>query len=192
MDGHYNGCVALASDELHVLHTVVSRLEAGGFPYMLSGSAALAVYSTPRMTRDLDIVVQLESDDVEPFVRLFAGDFYCDGDAVRRSVVSRSMVNLIELERVVKVDIIVRKDTPYRRTEFERRRLTAIDGQQVWVVSAEDLLLSKLEWAKDGQSSVQLRDVRELVASSPNLDWPYIERWARELSVASLLVEIRP
>jgi hypothetical protein len=34
--------------------------------YMLTGSFALAYYATPRMTRDLDIVVQLREVDVEP------------------------------------------------------------------------------------------------------------------------------
>jgi hypothetical protein len=126
----------MASDELQVLHLVVSRLDAAGFPYMLSGSIALGAYATPRMTRDLDIVVELESTDVERFVATFESGFYCDAEAVRRSVVSRGMVNLIELERVVKVDVIVRKDTPYRRLEFGRRRRAVIDDQAMWIVSA--------------------------------------------------------
>ena len=58
-------------------------------------------------------------------------------------------MNLIELRRVVKVDVIVRKDTPYRRLEFDRRRRARIEGVDIWVVSPEDLILSKLAWVKE-------------------------------------------
>jgi hypothetical protein len=182
---------AMPSGELEVLHAVVSRLEGARIPYMLSGSTALGAFATPRMTRDLDIVVQLDDGDVERFVSLFAEDFYCDADAVRRSVASRGMVNLIHLEHVVKVDMIVRKDTPYRRLEFERRQRMAIDGQDMWIVSPEDLILSKLHWAKVSGSAVQLGDVRDLVSTVTLLDWSYLEQWARELSVTTLLDEAR-
>lgn len=178
-------------DELHVLHTVVSRLDTAGIPYMLTGSTALGAYATPRMTRDIDLVVELESDNADAFARLFEKDFYCDADAVRRSVATRGIVNLIHLERVVKVDVIVRKETPYRRLEFERRRHIQIDHVTMSVVTPEDLILSKLVWAKDNRSEVQLNDVRDILSSVTDLDWNYLERWAGELAVAALLGEVR-
>jgi len=181
----------MASDELHVLHTVVSRLDSAGIPYMLSGSTALGAYATPRMTRDLDVVVHLELADVDRFVRLFAEDFYCDADAVRRSVRSRTIVNLIHLARVVKVDFIMRNDTPYRRLEFDRRRRAAIDGTDMWIVAPEDLVLSKLVWAQESRSAIQLGDVREMLRSVPDLDWSYLQAWAGELGVSDVLAEVR-
>jgi hypothetical protein len=57
----------------------------------------------------------------------------------------------------------VRKDTPYRREESFRRKKITVDDQDLFVVSPEDLILSKLEWAKDSQSEVQLNDVRNLL-----------------------------
>jgi hypothetical protein len=181
----------MASDELEVLHVVVSRLDAAGFAYMLSGSVALGAYATPRMTRDLDLVIEIEPADVDRFVAAFESGFYCDAEAVRRSVASRRMVNLIELERVVKVDVIVRKDTPYRQLEFERRRRAVIDDQVMWIVSPEDLVLSKLAWAKAGESAAQMADVRDLLRSVQNLDVEYLATWARELGVEALLEEAR-
>lgn len=170
---------------------MVARLDGAAIPYMLSGSTAVGVYATPRMTRDLDIVVALEPQDADRFVRLFADDFYCDADAVRRSAAARSIVNMIHLERVVKVDVVVRKDTPYRRLEFERRRRASIDGTEIWVVSPEDLILSKLAWAKDSRSEIQLGDAGTLLRSVAGLDRAYMEQWARELSVTTLLHEIQ-
>jgi hypothetical protein len=181
----------VASPELEVLHVVVSRLDAAGIPYMLSGSTALGAYATPRMTRDIDVVVQLEPADAGRLTQAFEADFYCDAAAVDRAVASRGMVNVIHLEQVIKVDLIVRKDTPYRRLEFTRRRQLTIDGQNVWVVSAEDLVLSKLEWAKTSGSAVQVADVKELLGSVPDLDWAYLEKWAGELGVTEALAEAR-
>ena len=170
---------------------MVARLDAAGIPYMLSGSTAVGVYATPRMTRDIDIVVALEPLDADRFARLFAEDFYCDAEAVRRSTMARGIVNIIHLERIVKVDVVVRKDTPYRRLEFERRRRARIDGTEIWVVSPEDLILSKLAWAKDSRSEIQLGDVRTLLRTVADLDRGYVEQWARELSVTTLLNEVQ-
>lgn len=55
--------------ELEVLRIVSDRLTTVGTPFMLTGSFALAYYATPRMTRDLDIVVALAEQDVDRLVR---------------------------------------------------------------------------------------------------------------------------
>ena len=58
-------------------------------------------------------------------------------------------------------------------------------------MSAEDLLLSRLYWAKDSHSELQLQDARNIIATVTDLDWPYLEHWAAQLTVASLLGEVR-
>ena len=107
------------------------------------------------------------------------------------AVAHQTAFNLIHDRTVIKVDCIVRKDTPYRRVELARRRPVTIAGRIVQVVAPEDLVLSKLVWARPSQSEVQLRDVRSLIACVPDLDWPYLERWATELGVGALLAEVR-
>jgi hypothetical protein len=178
-------------DQLDLLRLVATRLDAAGLAYMLSGSLALGYYAQPRMTRDIDIVVELTSADVATVVALFEGDFYCDADAVRRAVETRRLVNLVHGPSAQKVDLIVRKDTPYRRTEFGRRQQRMIEGFSVWMVTAEDLLLSKLVWASESGSELQLRDARDLAALVGTLDWPYLEYWALDLGVADRLRECR-
>jgi len=64
----------------------------------------------------------------------------------------------------------VLKDTPYRRLEFQRRRLATLEGVEFWIVSVEDLIISKLEWSKDSRSEMQLRDIRNLLFSGRKLD----------------------
>jgi len=178
-------------DQLDLLRLVVGRFDRLGIPYMLSGSLALAYYAEPRMTRDIDLVVELTPASANELVQAFEPDFYCDAEAVRRAVEGRRLVNLIHQASAQKVDLVVRKDTPYRREEFARRRQVAIDDFQVWIVSPEDLALSKLVWAKDGGSDMQRRDVSVLLVSRPDLDWPYLTRWAADLGVETDLEACR-
>src|SRR5271167_638076 len=112
--------------ELDVLGLVSDRLSAHDLPFMLTGSFALAYYATPRMTRDLDIVVALAERDIEPLVTSFAPDFYIDADPARAAIHAERLFKLIHLESGIKVDLIVRKSSEYRQVEFARRQPVAI------------------------------------------------------------------
>ncbi len=174
--------------ELDVLALVSDRLSAASVPFMLTGSFALAYYATPRMTRDLDMVVALDERDVEPVVAAFASDFYVDADAARTAVLTERMFNLMHLESGVKVDFIVRKSDEFRQVEFARRKPVAIANVQTWIVSCEDLILSKLVWALQSNSELQRRDIRQLLVGS--IDRDYIRKWAQQLGVTALLDEL--
>lgn len=168
-------------DELSLIHDVVYRLDRAGLPYMLTGSLAMSFYAQPRMTRDVDLVVEMSGVDAEQLYALFDGDYYVSLDAIREAITYASMFNVIHNESLIKVDLIVRKDAPYRRAEFARRKAVQIGGQEVYLVSKEDLILSKLVWAKDSRSEQQLRDVQNLVATG--YDRAYLERWLSELGL---------
>jgi hypothetical protein len=88
---------------LDVLKLIGERLCAGQFQFMLTGSFALAYYATPRMTRDLDIVVELRENDVERFTRAFLADCYLDPDDAREAVAAQRMFNLMHLQTGIKV-----------------------------------------------------------------------------------------
>jgi hypothetical protein len=170
---------------------IASRLRAAGIPYMVTGSMALAIYAEPRMTRDIDLVIECTPGDAARIAGLFRDDCYAEEGEIRDAATHKSMFNIIHNEWIVKADFIVRKDDEYRRLEFSRRRDASIAGTTVTVVSPEDLLLSKLVWAKASDSSVQLGDVRVLLATDIGLDWPYLEKWADVLGVSTLFAEVR-
>jgi hypothetical protein len=176
--------------ELEVLRDVVARLERAGIAYMLTGSVAMSVYAEPRMTRDIDIVVELAADDdAQRVVALFSPDYYVSDEAVRAAISARRLFNLFNLARLVKVDLIVRKDDEFQRHEFARRQRHEIDARALWVISKEDLILSKLAWAAPTRSAVQLRDVRKLLATGA--DEAYLRQWSVRLGVDALLLECR-
>jgi hypothetical protein len=172
-------------EELEVLRVVSERLEEALIPFMLTGSFAMAYYGKPRMTRDLDIVVALGEDDVRGIVATLSPDFYIDADSVRAAVTSQRLFNLMHLATSIKVDLIVRKSSEYRQVEFARRQPVQMHGVKTWIVSREDLILSKLVWAKDSGSELQLRDVKALIDET--MDRPYLDRWAVRLGVADAL-----
>ena len=174
--------------ELDVLKDVCERLEGIGVAYMLTGSMAMNYYAQPRMTRDIDFVIEVEPAHSAKLVAAFESDYYVPREPLEQEIATRGMFNLLHLDSVIKVDLVVRKDNPYRRLEFERRALVALPGFKTWIASKEDLILSKLVWAKAGDSELQRRDVRNLLSTSAEL--AYLRQWAVGLGVDDLLEEM--
>jgi hypothetical protein len=171
--------------ELDILKDVCARLEKARIEYMLTGSMAMNYYAQPRMTRDIDIVVGLEEADAEKLVSSFEPDYFVPAEALQSALRQRSMFNLLHLDSVMKVDLIVLKQAPYRQAEFARRVRVELPGFSAWLVSREDLILSKLAWSKEGESELQRRDVRNLL--SGEVDLAYLRQWAPALNVDDLL-----
>ncbi|HJS39600.1 MAG TPA: hypothetical protein VJ789_15855 [Burkholderiales bacterium] len=140
------------SAELDVLQDAIGRLEGAGIAYMLTGSVALSYYAEPRMTRDVDLVVELGKRDPKAVAALFAPDYYVSEEDIGRAIEGRTMFNVLHLEKLVKLDLIVRKDTAYRRREFECRRRVQMPGFEAWIASSEDLVLSGLAWPTEASN----------------------------------------
>ena len=112
-------------------------------------------------------------------------EYYVSVEAVSTAIAQRSIFNLIHNSSVVKVDFIVLKDTPFSHVEFARRQTISMADFQTTIITREDLILSKLLWARDSQSELQLRDVRNLV--TPVCDMDYLRGWAGRLGISDLL-----
>jgi C-terminal processing protease CtpA/Prc len=173
--------------EIDILIDVSRKLSSAGIRYMLTGSFAMNYYAQPRMTRDIDLVVDLSVASIETIMRLFEADYYISEESVADAIARRSIFNIIHNDSVIKVDCIVLKDEPYRYEEFARRREIDIGDARICIVSREDLILSKLFWARDSRSEVQLRDVRNLL--SADCDMNYLHSRAEILGVDKLMKE---
>jgi hypothetical protein len=149
-------------NEIDIVRDISARFERAQIPYMLTGSMAMNYYAQPRMTRDIDVVIEIAPADVERLTALFRPDSYLSEQNIRDSLSHESIFNLIHLESVIKVDCIVHRRGEYRRLEFGRRQRIAICEFTTYIVSKEDLIISKLFWAKDSHSEIQLDDVRNL------------------------------
>jgi hypothetical protein len=174
-------------NEIDIVRDISRSFEQADIPYMLTGSMAMNYYAQPRMTRDIDVVIAISQEDVAGVAALFRPDYYLSEQSIRESLAHESIFNLIHHESVIKVDCIIRKSSEYRRIEFERRQKISIRDFTTFIVSKEDLIISKLAWAKDSHSEIQLGDVRNLLATG--FDSEYLEHWTRELGLVSLLNE---
>lgn len=173
--------------ELNIIADISGRLELLGIRYMLTGSLAMNYYAEPRMTRDIDIVIEITEGNGARLVKELSSDYYIDADAVQEALKHESMFNILHLESVIKVDCIIRKSSEYRKVEFNRRKKIKIGDAATYIVSKEDLILSKLDWARDSHSEMQLKDVRNLMRSG--CDAEYLEKWIDILGVTALYRE---
>ncbi len=179
------------AEELEILKDVCQRLEKGNIPYMITGSVAANLYAVPRMTRDIDIVIQIKREDTDRLTEIFKEDFYIDQDSIIEAIEKEGMFNIIHTESVFKVDFIVQKNSPYRKLEFQRRRRTQMEETPLWVVTPEDLILSKLFWAKESASELQLGDVRNLLHTLKDIDQNYLEKWVDSLGLKELYAKAK-
>jgi hypothetical protein len=174
------------------LARLLSLLESSHVPFMLTGSIASTAHGVPRATTDLDVVIDPSAPELDALLlALTEGGWRIDGGQARarREVVRRSHFVVVDDATSWKVDLVIRKERPFSIAEFERRERVEVLGVPAWVASAEDIIVSKLEWSKQAtditQRSRQRRDVAGVVASrGAELDRTYVEHWVEALDLA--------
>jgi hypothetical protein len=164
------------------LRILIDFFDKNHVPYMLSGSVAMSTYTIPRFTRDFDFIVHLKPEDALLLSNHFKDGYYCDEDSIREAIIYKGMFNIIDHKSNYKADFVILKDETYRKTEFERRRQIDFLDMKVFFVSVEDLLLSKLIWIQELQSSIQAEDIK-LLSEIKELDWEYIKHWISNLKL---------
>ncbi len=174
------------------LAQIVDELERAGIPHMLAGSFASTYHGDPRTTHDIDLVIDPDRDALDRLVnQLDAERFYISREAVDEAWGCRGQFNIVIMDLGWKVDLIIRKDRAFSLEEFRRRQRTNIGGAVVCVATAEDTILSKLEWAADGESERQLRDVVGILQMREGeLDLEYIAHWVEILDLERLWQEL--
>ncbi len=168
-----------------LLGRLVDKLNDAGVPHMVAGSFASTYHGVPRSTQDVDVVIDPSASALETFVSsLPQSKYYVDAGVARDAFHRRSRFSVIDMTTGWKVDLIIRKDRPFSIEELSRRQRATIFGAEVFVVTAEDSILSKLEWAKLTDSERQLRDVAGILSvHGASLDRAYLERWVAGLGV---------
>ena len=160
---------------------VIDLLDGLGVPYMVTGSIAASYDGRPRATHDADVVIDPSPARLDELIEaLDAAGFYVSAESARDALRQRRPFDVIETARAVKIDLIIKKARPFSLEEFGRRRLVDLPFTSgVATVTAEDAILSKLDWVRQaGDSERQIRDAACIVELNPALDWACIRRWA--------------
>lgn len=177
-----------------LLARIAQALDAAGLTYMVTGSMASSLQGEPRATHDIDLVVALESPDIDALAAaLDHPSLFLDVEQAREAVRSRRMFNLIDTASGTKVDFWLLTDEPFDVARFARRRRERALGVDLFVSSPEDTILMKLRWARrSGGSDKQVADaLRVYEVQGDALDAAYMDEWAQRLGVSDLLERLR-
>jgi len=180
-------------EQSDVIRAAVAVLDEMAIPYAIGGSIASSTYGTPRFTHDADITVEPFAGREAEFARHFGADYYVSVPAILQANRNRSTFNLLHFKSGFKIDFFVRKETPFAKAAMNRRRLETLaefDGQKLYLVSPEDVVLLKLEWYRLGGevSDRQWSDILGVLQARPaGLDRTYLEQTALALGMSELL-----
>jgi len=173
---------------IETLRDFVEKIDDLGIEYMVTGSYAMSAFGEIRMTRDIDVVVQLAEKQVIPLFNRFKDEYYISDVSMRRALARKSMFNIISHAHGGKIDCIIQKDTEFARACFARRYKETVAGIKFWTTTREDLIVAKLNWAKDSHSEMQIRDIANLTRSE--YDSAYVDAWIARLALGQIWAEV--
>ena len=180
-------------EEYLVLKQLTDALDGLKINYAIGGSIASSVYGKVRFTQDADITVAAFGDNAEQFYNVLKESFYISEDAMYQAISNRGSFNIIHLKSAFKIDIFIQKDDDFHRLIFIRRKKVKLDEsiEQLFdIVSAEDIILLKLQWYQSAGcvSERQWSDVLGvLTVQAQMLDMKYLRSCSEKLGLGDIL-----
>jgi len=171
--------------EPNIYRIFIDRFNKLGVRYMVTGATASIIYGEPRLTNDIDLVMELLPAEVELFLNSFPiEDFYCPPSEVIHVEIGRTMrghFNLIHHETGFKADIYAAGRDELNHWGLNNRKKIKVDGDELWLASIEYVILRKLEYYQEGRSEKHLRDISGILSiSSDQIDFKVLEEKIKE------------
>ena len=176
-------------EQAELLGYLIDVLENLGIPYMVVGSMASMAYGEPRLTQDIDVVVDLHDRHVLRLCAAFPQpEYYVSPEAAAEAVQHEGQFNIIHPTSGNKVDLLVVKKDAYGQEQFARRqRVEIMPDREGAVARPEDVIIGKMEYYREGGSEKHLRDITGILKVSPDeVDRRYVARWADELGLSEI------
>jgi len=178
---------------------VFAVLEELAIPFVLGGSFASSVHGVARSTQDLDVVADLGVEKAEALAAALSGEFYVDAETIRAAILRGASFNVIHFATGLKLDVFIAARHGLGREQLARRRevvtgLLGGDPLQVPVLTAEDIILVKLSWYRDGGevSERQWNDLQNVWrVQAGRLDEAYLDAQSERLGTRELLERLR-
>jgi hypothetical protein len=174
--------------EASLMVRVADALTACDVPYMLAGSFSSNYYGIPRSTKDADFVIELRGGVGDEFMRRLGDDFLLDPQLSFETNTGTYRQLIQHRESPFKVELFLLSNDPHDQSRFRRRIVVSAFNRQLWLPTAEDVIVMKLRWARTRDKD----DIRAVIGvQAGKLDWPYIERWCAQHGTKARLDEIR-
>ena len=179
------------SDLIQTLHDFAKLFDRLQVPYAIMGGWAVRMYGLPRPTYDVDFTIAIERErlpelyDTATDMGFTVPEQFVAGwvDTVAGMPLVKFRLYLID--RGIDVDVFL-AESEYQQELMRRRRSHDLDGQRIWFVSPEDLILLKVLAARPRD----IGDIEDVLLAQGDLDEAYMRRWAKELGVAEKLEEV--
>ncbi|MFH1968598.1 MAG: hypothetical protein ABIJ84_04385 [bacterium] len=172
-----------------LLKIVKKRLDKAHIEYMVSGGVAVSFWGFPRTTHDIDIVIEAQGKDKNKIIKLFEKDFYISDKAVEEAIKNRFTFNIIDNKSGLKIDFWLIKRDAFGKSEFSRKLKEKMFGENIFMISPEDLILCKLLGYKEMQSHRRLDDAKSILATT-KVDMNYIKKWAEKHGTIDILQDL--
>ena len=175
--------------EHSIFHIFTSRLNINNIRYMITGSVAAIIYGEPRMTHDIDLVIELKHEDTDHFAEAFPIEtFYCPPIEVIKIELSRSFrghFNLIHHETGFKADVYLRGRDPLHEWALNNRKKIEFKGEYLWVAPIEYVILRKLDFYREGKSEKHLLDIKGILSiSGDDIDFAELDKRVESLRLS--------
>lgn len=171
---------------------VIDVLSALGVDYMVGDALAIIFYGVPRSTWDADIVIELGETSLADIMRRLGPEFSLEPQASFETITmtTRHIVRVPSIGFTI--ELFQLSGDEHDQERFHRRRPAVLYGRSVVLPTAEDVIITKLYWARGRRRSKDRDDVRDVIAvQGDRLDWDYIHFWADRQGTRALLEEIR-
>ena len=176
-------------EQADVFRLAIEVLERLKVPYMIVGSAASSIYGEPRLTQDIDIVIDPTPSQLEQLCTAFPqNDFYVSLDAARAALASRAQFNIIHPDSGNKIDFMIAGEDAWGRSQLaRRRRVPVLPALEAAAAAPEDVIIAKMLYYQEGGSEKHLRDITGMFkVSGDRIDRQYIQCWAETLGVTDV------
>lgn len=170
------------------LDWICQKLESVNIPYMITGGSAVGFWGHIRTTMDIDILIQIQAKQIDSFLKSVEKEAYVEIDEAKRAIANKEMFNIIPNKTLFKIDIIPLDDKDiYETEEFKNRIKIKFLNKEIFVISPEDLVISKLLWSKTaGGSERQLKDCESIISlNREKINLDYILKWVKDLKLES-------
>lgn len=166
---------------------IIGAFEKLAIPYLTVGSFSVNVYGDPRSTKDADFVVQMDNTPITRLMAELGGDFELEAQMRFETITATSCQRIFHRDTAFMIELFLLSDEAHDRERFARRVRGNVGGVQAWVPTAEDVVITKLRWSRQGNRQKDVDDVQNVIdIQLPKLDLPYIRHWCDQHGTRSL------
>ncbi len=185
----------MQNDQTELLKAVSAFLAKHSISYMITGAWSAIFYGRPRASHDIDFVVELRNKDLSRITNVFGKlpeDFLVQAESITEAVKENTMFQILHLPTMLKLDFWILTENEFDQARFKRRKKVKILGKFMDMASAEDTILQKLVWYREGKIEKHLVDAAFVYRiQAKKLDLNYLNFWMEKLDVEKYFQELK-